>query len=106
MNVVKIKDQNGKEVKAKVGDTIAAYCISSNRICVGEIERIKNGIQAAGMKHFVSPKKCVWLNSSTPLESASDLKGGLLKECLEILQENNWRGDLQEAIIKQLEGQG
>ena len=29
-----------------------------------------------------------------------------LKECLEILRENNWRGDLQEQIIEQLEGQG
>ncbi len=60
-NTVDIEDIFGKTVKAEVGDIIATTR-SNGKLVIGNIERIKNGFQACGMKFPPHLKDCVWLS--------------------------------------------
>lgn len=74
MHTITMKDQNGHLVDAQVGDTIAAFCPMTMRASVGQIESIKKGFRACGLKITPKPTKCVWLYRKPVFKFAGELR--------------------------------
>lgn len=61
MYTVDMRDINGNIVKAKVGDTVAAYCYIFKGVRVGKIQGIKKGFKIENFKITPAASKCIFV---------------------------------------------
>lgn len=73
-HTVKIPGRGGSLIDAKVGDTVAYFCIINKVIRVGKIQGVKNKFVIDGPKYTPKAKQCLWLSRPVKVVKPSSNK--------------------------------